>query len=65
MIAIQPKSRQILGVNQQAYKALKAAMSLNLRRQLLVAVCDNVILQNQLATQLENDLAQISWRPPR
>ena len=65
MIAIQPKSRQILGVNQQAYQALKASMSLNLRRQLLIAVCDNVVLQNQLATQLENDLAQVSWLPPR
>ncbi len=65
MIAIQPKSRQILGVNQQAYQALKTSMSLNLRRQLLVAVCDNVVLQNQLATQLENDLAQASWLPPR
>ncbi|MEM9945431.1 MAG: tetratricopeptide repeat protein [Cyanobacteria bacterium P01_D01_bin.36] len=63
MIAIQPKSRQILGVNQQAYQALKASMSLNLRRQLLVAVCDNVTLQNQLATQLENDLAQVNWMP--
>jgi len=40
-------------------------MSLNLRRQLLVAVCDNVVLQNQLATQLENDLAQMSWLPAR
>ncbi len=58
MIAIQPKSRQLLGVNQQAYQALKASMSLNLRRQLLIAVCDDVRMQNQLATQLENDLAQ-------
>ncbi len=58
MIAIQPKSRQLLGVNQQSYQALKASMSLNLRRQLLIAVCDDVRMQNQLATQLENDLEQ-------
>ncbi len=65
MIAIQPKTRQILGVNQQAYQSLKASMSLNLRRQLLIAVCDNVLLQNQLATQLENDLAQETWFAPQ
>ncbi|MEL6878886.1 MAG: tetratricopeptide repeat protein [Cyanobacteria bacterium J06607_10] len=57
MIAIQPKSRQILGVNQQAYQALKATMSLNLRRQLLIAVCDSTPLQAQLAAQLEADLS--------
>lgn len=56
MIAIQPKSRQLLGVNQQAYQALKASMSLNLRRQLLIAVCDDVRMQNQLATRLEKEL---------
>ncbi len=64
MIAIRPKSRQILGTNQQAYQALKASMSLNLRRQLLIAVCDNVVLQNQLATQLEYDLAGQTWSMP-
>ncbi len=63
MIAIQPQSRQpqsrqLLGVNQQAYQALKASMSLDLRRQLLIAVCDNVVLQDQLAAQLERDLAK-------
>ncbi|MEM9087391.1 MAG: hypothetical protein AAGC93_01480 [Cyanobacteria bacterium P01_F01_bin.53] len=57
MIAIQPKTRQILGVNQQSYQALKSSMALNLRRQLLIAVCDNVAMQNQLASQLETDLA--------
>ena len=62
MIAIQPKSRQLLGVNQQAYQALKSSISLNLRRQLLIAVCDDVRMQSLLATQLEKDLAQA---PPR
>ncbi len=57
MIAIQPQSRQLLGVNQQAYQSLKAAMSLNLRRQLLIAVCDSAAMQTQLATQLQHDLA--------
>ncbi|MGB3296429.1 MAG: tetratricopeptide repeat protein [Phormidesmis sp.] len=60
MIAIQPQSRQILGVNQQSYQALKAAMGMNLRHQLLIAVCDDVRIQNQLATQLEVDLSAAS-----
>ncbi len=60
MIAIQPQSRQLLGVNQQTYQSLKAAMSLDLRRQLLIAVCDDVALQNQLATQLQNDLEEMA-----
>ncbi len=58
MIAIQPKSRQILGVNQQTYQALKASLSLNLRRQLLIAVCDDVSLQQRLANQLEHDISK-------
>ncbi|PZO56044.1 MAG: hypothetical protein DCF15_09675 [Phormidesmis priestleyi] len=58
MIAIQPKSRQILGVNQQTYQALKASLSLNLRRQLLIAVCDDVSLQQRLANQLEADISK-------
>lgn len=58
MIATQPKSRQILGVNQQSYQSLKASMELRLRRQLLIAVCDSVVMQNQLATQLETDIVR-------
>ncbi len=57
MIATSSQSRQLLGVNQQAYHALKASMSLDLRRQLLIAVCDNVVMQNDLADRLEQDLA--------
>ena len=59
MIVTQPKSRQILGVNQQSYQSLKASMCLHLRRQLLIAVCDSVVMQDQLATQLEADLAKV------
>lgn len=56
MIATQPESRQLLGVNQQSYQSLKASLGLHLRRQLLIAVCDSVVMQNQLAAQLEADL---------
>ncbi|MEO1590454.1 MAG: tetratricopeptide repeat protein [Cyanobacteria bacterium J06632_22] len=51
-------SRKILGINQRAYQCLKLSLSLNLRRQILIAVCDNIVLQNQLAAQLEADLGQ-------
>ena len=56
MTVVQPTSRQFFGINQQAYQALRAALSLNLRRQLLIAACDSVVLQERLATQLENDI---------
>lgn len=57
MTAVIPlNSRTILGLNQEAYQQLRLALSLNLRRQLLIAVCDDTALQNELATRLEEDL---------
>ncbi|BAU11311.1 hypothetical protein LEP3755_18040 [Leptolyngbya sp. NIES-3755] len=44
-------------LNQQIYLRLRLALSLNLRRQILIAVCDDPTLREQLATQLETDLA--------
>lgn len=44
-------------LNQQIYLRLRLALSLNLRRQILIAVCDDPTLRSQLATQLETDLA--------
>ena len=52
-------SRKILGLNQRTYQHLKLTFSLNLRRQLLIAVCDDIVLQNRLATQLEADLTEL------
>ncbi|MEO0458322.1 MAG: tetratricopeptide repeat protein [Cyanobacteria bacterium P01_A01_bin.114] len=49
----------MLGINQRAYQTLKLSLSLNLRHQLLIAVCDNTILQDQLSTQLETEVAQL------
>ncbi|MGB3137998.1 MAG: tetratricopeptide repeat protein [Nodosilinea sp.] len=46
-------SQTYLGHNQEAYRELRLALQLNLRRQLLIAVCDDVALQNQLAQRLE------------
>ncbi|MEO0352174.1 MAG: tetratricopeptide repeat protein [Cyanobacteria bacterium P01_A01_bin.15] len=44
-------------MNQRQYEGLKAALQLNLRRQLLIAVCDNNSLQTQLVARLQEDLA--------
>ncbi len=57
MVATQLKSRQVLGLNQRRYQGLKTALQLNLRRQLLIAVCDSETLQTQLVARLQGDLA--------
>ena len=57
MVATQLRSRKVLGLNQRQYEGLKAALQLNLRRQLLIAVCDNNSLQTQLVARLQEDLA--------
>lgn len=49
-------SRKVLGLNQQTYQRLKLALSLNLRRQIFVAVCDDLVLRDRLAAQLQRDL---------
>jgi tetratricopeptide (TPR) repeat protein len=49
-------TQTFLGHNQETYQDLHLALQLNLRRQLLLAVCDDVALQTQLARQLEVDL---------
>jgi tetratricopeptide (TPR) repeat protein len=49
-------SQTFLGHNQETYQDLRSALVLNLRRQLLIAVCDDVALQYQLAQRLTHDL---------
>ena len=49
--------RKILGLNQQTYQRLKLALSLHLRRQVFVAVCDDLVLRDRIANQLITDLA--------
>jgi tetratricopeptide (TPR) repeat protein len=56
-------SRKILGHNQQTYLRLKVALSLNLRRQVFIAVCDDVPLRDRLARQLQSDLIQTTPLP--
>jgi tetratricopeptide (TPR) repeat protein len=48
-------------LNQQAYLRLRLALSLNLRHQIFIAICDDVMLRDQLAAQLETDLASPAW----
>lgn len=49
-------TQTFLGHNQAIYQDLRLALQLNLRRQLLLAICDDVTLQGQLAQRLEADL---------
>ncbi|MEO0396744.1 MAG: tetratricopeptide repeat protein [Cyanobacteria bacterium P01_A01_bin.137] len=58
MVATQLRSRKVLGLNQRQYEGLKTALQLNLRRQLLIAVCDNNQLQTQLVARLQSELRE-------
>ena len=51
------------GQNQKAYLRLKLAFSLNLRRQIFLAVCDDLALRNRLAARLYAELAYPSPKP--
>ena len=59
-------TQTFLGHNQATYQDLRLALQLNLRRQLLLAVCDDAALQIQLARRLEADLnsSQVSRPGP-
>lgn len=52
--------RNTLGLNQQTYERLKVALSLNLRRQIFIAVCDDLPLRDRFAMQLQSELAHVS-----
>jgi tetratricopeptide (TPR) repeat protein len=51
-------SRKILGQNQLTFQRLRVSLSLNLRRQIFVAVCDDLLLRDRLAAQLQTELAK-------
>lgn len=50
-------SRKILGLNQQTCQRLKLALGLHLRRQVFIAVCDDLTLRDRIANQLVIELA--------
>ena len=52
-----PDRAQVSGQNRKAYLRLKLAFSLNLRRQIFLAVCDDLALRNRLAARLYAELA--------
>ena len=57
------RAQFVSGQNQKAYLRLKLAFSLNLRRQIFLAVCDDVALRNRLAARLYAELAYPSPKP--
>ncbi|WP_275336027.1 tetratricopeptide repeat protein [Nodosilinea sp. PGN35] len=57
-------SQTYLGHNQEAYQELRLALQLNLRRQLLIAVCDDTALQEQLAQRLEANFSPLPETVP-
>ncbi|WP_206754688.1 MULTISPECIES: tetratricopeptide repeat protein [Cyanophyceae] len=57
-------SQTYLGHNQEAYQELRLALQLNLRRQLLIAVCDDMALQEQLAQRLEANFSPLPETVP-
>ncbi|MDJ0555032.1 MAG: tetratricopeptide repeat protein [Microcoleaceae cyanobacterium MO_207.B10] len=47
-------------MNRQIYQRLKQALSLNLRRQVFIAVCDDLLLRDYLSQNLQTDLTDLS-----
>jgi tetratricopeptide (TPR) repeat protein len=50
-------AQKISGVNQKTYARLKMSLRLNLRRQIFLAVCDDLELRNHLLANLQAELA--------
>ncbi len=49
----------LTGANQQAFLRLRLALGLNLRRQLIIAVCDDLAMRNAMAEKLAHDLPRL------
>ncbi|MCS6812624.1 MAG: hypothetical protein NZ772_03490, partial [Cyanobacteria bacterium] len=56
-------SQTSLSWNWHTYQRLKLALSLGLRRQIFIAVCDDLALRDQLASQLHTELAYLTRAP--
>ncbi|MGC1394636.1 MAG: tetratricopeptide repeat protein, partial [Coleofasciculaceae cyanobacterium] len=56
MIVTDTASQKVSSWNRQTYQRLKLALTLGLRRQLFVAVCDDLSLRNRLAGKLKTEL---------
>jgi len=51
-----PTAQVIYQHNEKTFQHLRTAVSLNLRRQFFIALCDNLNLRNQFAMQLQTEL---------
>jgi tetratricopeptide (TPR) repeat protein len=60
MTATDIVSNKVSSWNRQTYQRLKLALSLGLRRQIFVAVCDDLSLRNRLAGTLQAELGATS-----
>jgi tetratricopeptide (TPR) repeat protein len=65
MILTDTAPHKVSSWNRQTYQRLKLALSLGLRRQIFVAVCDDLSLRNRLAGQLHTELGTTSATAPR
>ena len=64
MTATDAASHKVSSWNRQTYQRLKLALTLGLRRQLFVAVCDDLSLRNRLAGKLHAELGMhLAKRP--
>jgi tetratricopeptide (TPR) repeat protein len=58
-IPVSELAQHLTGWNQQTFLRLRMALGMGLRRQVLIAVCDDVALRNALAEKLSNDLPKL------
>ncbi|WP_413164991.1 tetratricopeptide repeat protein [Capilliphycus salinus ALCB114379] len=58
MTALSIASSNGSGVNQQVYLRLKRALLLNLRRQILIAVCDDLPLRQRMIARLQTEFTK-------
>jgi len=64
MTATDTASHKVSSWNRQTYQRLKLALTLGLRRQLFVAVCDDLSLRNRLAGKLHAELGTTGAKAP-
>jgi tetratricopeptide (TPR) repeat protein len=60
MAVIDTAAHKVSSWNRQTYQRLKLALSLGLRRQIFIAVCDDLSLRNRLASKLHAELGGTS-----
>lgn len=53
-------AQRVASYNRQLYQSIKLALRLPLRRQLLIAVCDDLALRNRIAARLQAELANLT-----